>query len=527
MKKLAGTGSLIRFVLRRDRLRIPLWIAGIAALVFSTASSIQGLYKTPEQLANAAAVVEDNPAMLAMNGPANGLETLGGRITWEVGAIGFAVMALMSMFLVGRHTRAEEESGRSELVRAAVVGRYAPTTAALIVVAALNVLIGALVAIGLIALDLPAPGSIALGAGLASVGLVFGAITASVAQLTEHNRATYGITAALVGVAYVVRAAGDAGDGTLSWLSPIGWGQAIRPYADERWFPLLLSIAVTAIFIYLAFALTARRDFGAGMVRPRPGPATASGALTRPLGLAFRLQRGAWIGWTVGLFFMGVAYGSVGKDVEDLVADNEALADILAQAGGSLTDSFFATTTLVLALIGSAFAVQSALRLRSEETAGRAEPVLATAITRPAWAGSHLLIALGGVAVVLAAAGLGTGLSYGVSIDDLGQVPRLMGAALAHVPAAWVLVGVTAALIGVAPRAAMAGWGALGVCVLIGVLGDVLGLPEWVTGLSPFDHIPQAPSVDVSAAPLVILTGVSIALTALGLLAFRRRDLAT
>ena len=29
----------------------------------------------------------------------------------------------MSMFLVGRHTRAEEETGRDELLRAAAVGR--------------------------------------------------------------------------------------------------------------------------------------------------------------------------------------------------------------------------------------------------------------------------------------------------------------------------------------------------------------------------------------------------------------------
>ncbi|MGH3977993.1 MAG: ABC transporter permease, partial [Pseudonocardiaceae bacterium] len=260
MTALDGTGTLIRLMLRRDRIRIPVWIAAIIGLVLLTAQSIKGLYPTPADLAAAAAVIENNPTALVMNGPAQGLDTLGGRIAFELGAFGAVVVALMSLLMVGRHTRAEEETGRTELVRAAVVGRYAPVSAALLVTAVANVLVGAAIAAGLVGMDLPLTGSLTLGAAFATVGLVFAGVAAVAAQVTEHTRGAYGLAVAVLGLAFVLRAAGDVGDGTLSWLSPIGWGQASRPFASERWWPLLLAVAAAALLVAAALALGARRD---------------------------------------------------------------------------------------------------------------------------------------------------------------------------------------------------------------------------------------------------------------------------
>ena len=376
MRTLTGTGTLVRLILRRDRIRIPLWLIGLVFFALSSASGVQGLYRSRAELAAAARIVEDNPAFIAMNGPAQALDTFGGRAAWEIGAFGLATVALMSMFLMGRQTRAEEESGRMELVRAAVVGRHAPVTAALTVVAGVNLLLGGLVAAGFIALDFPTRGSIVMGGAFAAVGLVFAALTAVTAQITEHTRGVYGITGAFIGLAYVLRAAGDIGNGSLSWLSPIGWAQAARPFAGERLWPLGLALVFSALLTYVAFALGSRRDVGAGLIAPHPGPPVASNWLARPLGLALRLQRGAVIGWTTALFLSGLAYGSVGQDVEELIGDSPEMADMLAQAGGNIVDSFFATTILMLALLGSGFSIQAALRLRSEESSGRAEPLL-------------------------------------------------------------------------------------------------------------------------------------------------------
>jgi ABC-2 type transport system permease protein len=523
----AGTATLVRFILRRDRVRLAVWVVGIVVLSLTSASSVQSLYPTAADLAAAAELVSDNAAVVAMNGPTIGLDTIGGRTVFEIGAFGYIVMALMNIFLVGRHTRAEEETGRAELVRAAAVGRHATLTATLAVALAADVLVGGLIAGGLIGQDLPVAGSLAFAAALALVGFVFATVTGVTAQITEFSRPAYGLAAAVLGVSFVVRAVGDVGSGTLSWFSPIGWGQAVRPYSGERWWVLALPILASLALGAVAFLLADRRDLGAGLVATRPGPPAAGPTLTRPVGLAWRLQRGSIIAWTIGLFLGGVAYGSVGKDIEDFVGDNETINDIIAQAGGSLVDSFLATTMMVLALIASGFAIQSAMRVRAEETAGRGEALLATALSRPKWLASHLTMAFVGSVITVGAAGLGAGLAYGISIGEAGEIPRLVGASLALVPAVWVVAGLTTLLIGLVPRAVLAAWGVLAFCLVVGFFGQLLSLPEWVRNLSPFEHVPSLPAADFDVVPLVALTVVAAALVLAGAVAFRRRDLTT
>jgi ABC-2 type transport system permease protein len=349
---------------------------------------------------------------------------------------------------------------------------------------------------------------------------------------------------------------------------------------------LLLAGAAVAL-AGLAFALLAVRDLGGGLVPPRPGPPVASPLLDGPLGLAVRLQRGSVVGWAAGLALTGVAYGSVGKDVDDFVGDNEAFAEVIAQVGGNLTDSFFATSMVMLALIAGGFAIASTLRLRSEESSGRAEPVLAGAVSRSRWAASHLTVALAGSALLMALGGLGMGLMYDLVVGDLGQVGRLLrsalsllallaaltsaasrtrwaaspvarlvaavgllaavtflvavlaygvaagdleqvgrltGAGLAYVPALWVLVGLTFLLFGVAPRAVGSAWGVLVGCFVVGLLGQLLDLPSWVSDLSPFEHVPQMPVAGFALAPTAALTAIAGGLLALGFGALRRRD---
>jgi ABC-2 type transport system permease protein len=123
---LTGTWELIRFYVRLDRVRLPVWLGGIAVLVWSSAASVVALYPTQADLDKAAATAKDNAALIALSGAPYGLDTLGGQVVFNIGASGYVVMALMAMFLIGRHTRGDEEAGRTELVRAAEVGRNAP-----------------------------------------------------------------------------------------------------------------------------------------------------------------------------------------------------------------------------------------------------------------------------------------------------------------------------------------------------------------------------------------------------------------
>jgi ABC-2 type transport system permease protein len=231
--------------------------------------------------------------------------------------------------------------------------------------------------------DQPAAGSLALGVSLTGVGLVFGGVAAVAVQIGQTTSAASGMVGAVIGGAYLLRAAGDVGDGTLSWLSPIGWGQAMRPFAGERWWPLGLSLAAASALAGAAFVLRARRDEGAGLVAPRPGPPTASRRLTSPFGLALRLQRGALLGWTAGLFFSGLSIGLTGRDAKSLIGDSDQLGTILGSSQADIVDQYFAVSMLAMALIGAGFGIQSALKMRSEETAGHLESLLANRALAP------------------------------------------------------------------------------------------------------------------------------------------------
>jgi ABC-2 type transport system permease protein len=178
-------------------------------------------------------------------------------------------------------------------------------------------------------------------------------------------------------------------------------------------------------------------------------------------------------------------------------------------------------------MLAAAYAVQATLRLHAEETELRAEQVLATAVPRTGWAGSHLLVAAVGSAVVLATGGLVAGVAHGLRAGDLGgELPRVLGGALVQLPAVWVMAGIGAALFGLLPRLVVGGtWAVLAVVLSITTFGEPLGLDRWALDLSPFAHLPRLPAAAFTAAPLAWLLAITAVLAAAGLAGFRRRDL--
>ncbi|MCC8243643.1 ABC transporter permease [Saccharothrix luteola] len=528
---MTGLGSLVRLALRRDRLLLAVWIVGLVGITLSTASTVGELYGSLESRQQLGATAGSNPAFLAMLGPLYDASTTGGVLAWRWGVFGALLVGLMCMFLVTRHTRAEEETGRLELIGSAVVARHAPLAAAVVVALLASTVIGLLVALGLTGLGESASGSFALGLAFASVGWVFTGVGAVSAQLSESARTANSISGAVLGVAYLLRAVGDAagdeGPTWLTWLSPLGWLERTRAFAGDRYWVLLLPVALFAVLVAVASTLVTKRDLGGGLVPTRLGPARAPGSLGSAFGLAWRLQRGMLIGWTLSLFVLGAVYGSVARGVEQMLEANPALQQIISQLGGAgaIVDVYLASIIGIIALFSAIYVVQSTLRLRAEETDFRAEPVLATPVSRFAWVGSHLVFATVGTPVVLAAAGLGAGLVHGARVGDVGgQVVRLVGAALTHVPAVWVVAGLALALFALVPKLASASWAVIVVFLVLGQLGPLLQLDQWAMDLSPFTHIPKVPGADVTATPLLWLTLVAAALVAVGFAGFRRRD---
>ncbi|MFG2822092.1 ABC transporter permease [Kitasatospora sp. NPDC048365] len=527
MNGTAGTGTLLRLALRRDRIALPLWVYALAAMAVSTAFSFRSLYGTEQARRTFAAGITANGSLRALYGPVFDAGSVGGLTAWRMGVFGAVLAGLMSALLVVRHTRAEEEDGRLELIGAGAVGRRAPLTAALLAALIADLAVAALVALGLLAAGQRPSGAVAFGLALAATGLVFGAVAALAAQLTATGRAANGLAGAALGAAFALRAIGDADSAAswASWLSPIGWAEQLRPYGGDRWWVLALPLALTAALTAAAYALADRRDLGAGLLPQRPGPAAAAPGLDGQAALARRLQRGALLGWCAGFALAGAVFGGVAKGVVDLVAGNDQLADLMARLGGrqEALDAYLASIVNLFGLVAAGYAVQAVLRLRAEEVGGRAEPVLAGAVSRLRWAAGHLLFPLLGTAVLLAVAGLSAGLSVRAVVG--GEPLRLLGAALAQLPAVWLTAAAALALYGLLPQWTAAGWGVLGGFVLIAWLGPILRLDARVLDLSPFTHTPHLPGGPLSATPLLWLTALAAALAAAGLAGLARRDL--
>ena len=532
---LTGTGALTRLAFRRDRIMLPAWVYLITVLVATTAYTFKKLYPTAAARAQLVVTGGGNPALRFLYGRLNG-SSIGALTTWRYGIWAAIFGALMTVFIVIRHTRGDEEAGRLELVGSAVVGRQAALTAGLLTAATANVAITVLLSVALPASGLPVSGSVALALAIGASGLAFTGIAAVAAQLASGARGARGICFGVLGAAFLLRAIGDSagpsGPSWLTWTSPLGWVELTRPFDGQQWWVLALPAAVLAAGVGAAYALAARRDYGAGLLPDRPGRPSASGLLRGPLGLAWRLQRGLLGGWAAGVVCVFAVSGAAAKGIGSLLGGSTQLRNEFTRLGGqvAITNAYLAALMLLAGLGAAGYATSAVLRLRTEETGGLAEPLLATAVGRIRWGLSQVAVAVFGAAVLLALAGLATGLGYGLrtgSDPSTGpQVARMLGAAMAQLPASLVIAGVAVALVGLLPGACVAGaWTVFGAVVVIDLFGQVLQLSHWLLDVSPFTHVPKLPGGTVSAAPLLWLCLAAVTFCALGLAALRRRDI--
>lgn len=537
-----GTRRLIRLALRRDRIQIPVWLVALTVLMAFSASSVVGLYPTDADLHSFAVTTAKSPVALAANGLVSG-DSAGAVVASQTVMLMAVAAGLMSILLVVRHTRQNEETGRAELVEAAVVGRKALLTAALILLVGVNLILAVLVTGVLVAQGFAVSGSLILGSGVAGAGIVMGTVGAVAAQMTEGARTANGVAGGVLGLAFLFRAVGDMSgsvsadgvhviSGWPSWLSPIGWAEQTRPYDANDWWVLALFVVAAVVCCGAAFSLTERRDVGAGLFPSRPGPARASATLPTVLGSAWRMQRGTLLWWGFGIAVVAAAYGAIGNQIDDFLGEGDQAAELMAKLGGgasNLVDAYFAAIFAMMAIGVAAYAVQSLLRMRSEESAGRLESVLATSVGRPRWVLGHLVVVVAGVVALQVLTGVVTGLAYGLVIGDpVGKMGDLTIAALVYIPAILVVAAAAVFLFGLLPSASSAlSWAVLAVCLVAGLLGPLLGLPDAVLNISPFTHIPDVPSATVTATPLIWLMLIAAVLAAAGIALFRRRDLET
>ncbi|WP_370970137.1 ABC transporter permease [Amycolatopsis sp. cg9] len=527
--ELAGTWHLTRLALRRDRVVLPIWIVLLSIVPASTVKTFTQFYPTAADRQALQAGANTNPSYALLYGPPFDLTTAGGFISWRMCGFLALLTGLMVVFTVTRHTRAEEDTGRAELLASAVVGRYAALTSAVLVAGGASVLIGLIQCGSMVGAGLPAAGSLAFGASQALTGLVFTAVATVAVQLAEYSRTANGIGTAVVGAAFLLRGAGDSTVDArwLSWLSPIGWVQQVRAFAGERWWVLLLPVAFALVVGAAGYWLLPRRDVGVGILPPRPGPARAAAGLRTPFALAVRLHRGPLLGWTIGMAVVGAVFGSIASGIGGLVGSSPQAQEIMARLGGSeaLTQAFLAAMAGMFAMVASLYGIQAVLRMRGEETAIRLEPVLATSVGKLRWAVGHLVFAFFGTAVLLLAGGLFMGLANGLRTGDVGgSVGDSLAGMLVQLPAAWVVVALAVAIFGLLPGYSAAAWAVGALALLLSLFGPVVNLPQAVLDVSPFQHPPKLPGQELTATPIVWLLAVAVVALGAGLAGWKRRD---
>jgi ABC-2 type transport system permease protein len=521
-----GVGALVRFVLRRDRIYLPVWILSLVSIVYLSVAAVRRTYDTPREIAAYDANVGTSPAAIAMGGPPVALDQIGGILVYETSLTALLGVALMAVFVVIRHTRREEEAGRVELLGSTVVSPHAVITAAVVVAAGASVVVGLGVTLSFLGEQQPILEALLFGAAVAAMGMVFTAVAACSAQVMEHGRGATGLALAFLGVAFGLRAVGDVAENAWSWASPMGWSQQVLVFDQNRWWPLGLSLLLTAGLIALTVVFESRRDLGAGLVPSRPGPASAARSLGTVVGICWRLQRAAVLGWAIGILAMGALLGSFSESIENMVEDNPTLREYLGEEGAaSFVDSYLATSLLLLAIGAAAFAVSSALRTRAEESADRLEPVLATGVSRMRWMLGALAVTLLGTTLVVGAGGLGVGMAYAVTSESVVEVWRMIGFALAYLPGVLAVAAVAVLLQGWVPSLAGAAWGMVAGVFVVGYLGNLLELPAWLVDVSPLSHVPAVPADELSVTPLVVLSACTLAAVVVGLAGFRRRDI--
>ncbi|WP_230678602.1 ABC transporter permease [Lacticaseibacillus zhaodongensis] len=530
----AKFGLLLRVYLRRDWLLISLWALGLVGLMAGAAAKFDGLYGTKAAMDSIIKTL-NTPAMVSLLGVFEAKRPYSPALIYAAEMMVFMGLftAMMNIYFAVKNTRGDEDSGVAELIAARAVGRQSQLLAASCELIIINLVIGVLEALGLQLAGMTgsnAAGNWLFGLGLAAFGIMFAAMAVLAAQLVTSARSATALSYAVLGVVFVARMVTDVQNPDLTWWTGFGWIEKLAIYADNNWGPLLLMLAMAVIFAAAAGLIAARRDVGSGVLPQRRGRKTASPLLVGPASLLLRLERTSTAWWVLGMFLLGVSYGSIFGTAGDLMKTNPMLAKIIGtsattKANHTVVLAFSNKLTMIFAVAATVFALLTLFRLNNDEKKGYLEQLHARSVSRLQLYLSYAGYALISASAAFAAAILGMALAGNASMDAPIVLARYMRGFAGYWPALAVTVGIAAALVGLIPRLQNIAW----IVPIYGVfslyLGSLLDLPKWAQRVSPYGWINDVPLKQIAWGTWGWMSLLAGALLLLGYAAYRRRDL--
>ena len=521
--------ALVRRAFRDARVRTIAFAYLFAAYSYVQPVGYRHAYPTSAGRLAFADSFAGNKGLRLFYGEPHDVLTVSGYTAWRVGGTLAIAAAIFGLLAAVRALRAEEDTGRMELVLAGVVGRRTVNLSAMTAIAAGILMLWLAEFAGFLVAGLPAGGSAYLALATASVVPVCVGVGAVASQLAPTRRIALELGGAVVGLMFLLRVVADtaSGVGWLRWATPLGWAEELRPFTGAHPLVLLLPISVTALLLMAAARIAAGRDIGTGVLPARDTADPRLRLLSSPTAQALRTERGLLIVWTSSVAAFAYILGVVSNSISSADVSKSVQKEIAKLGSGSIVTptGYLAFVFIFFVLAVSLFACAQVGATRQEEAEQQLETLLALPVSRRGWLGGRLLLATSAAAAISLVAGLCTwagAASGGARIS----LPRTLEAGANCLPVALLFLGIAALAYAVVPRASAGiAYGLVAVTFLWQLVGSLLGAPAWLVGLTPFAHVGLVPaqSFRAGAAALMLAIGAAAALAAIRV--FRRRDL--
>jgi ABC-2 type transport system permease protein len=521
---LAGYKKYLWFTLKHNFVRYLVWLGIVVFLIAYIGVYYKSMFNTQAKL-DEFATVGSTPGMVAMIGKISSMNTIGGAVWTKIWMFTALMLGIGMVFQVTKGARADEENGRTELFRSRSFGIHSTLASVVSGALLLCLVIGIFSTLACIGLKLdPAgtgiTGSIVFGLSVAAIGWLGVGIGALTNQLSASASLANSTGSIVIMVFYCMRMLGDMGsNNTLTWLSPIGWGEEMAPWAQNRGWLIIPVIILTAALIAVAFVIESLRDYGSGVLKDKKGKSEAKPLMLRSWGFILHLYKGSIIGWSIGIALAGLMFGSVANSMLSLFSDAN-----MAMLKGSGIKALMGLLLCFIGLVSVVLPMMIMTGLRSDEAKGLTESQLARGISRDRLILDRFLVGSCATALLLILGGFSFGLSYGAVANDMSQTWKLAIDALVYLPGIMAIMGVIVLLFGLIPRATIpVTWFLYGAMYFGVLLSDALKLPKWALNIMPFMGTPRIPYQDFDASVFGYLAA-AIIFVLLGMLSLRKRD---
>ena len=535
---LYNTGVLFKTLIKRDWFKLVFWILGMLAFAASGAGKME-VASNPATASTLYTMFVKNPAMVGLfgptpiNNPTNySLGPIFGQTMTLITGLTFAIISII--YVVNR-SRKEEDDGITELFRSYSIGKLANTTALVMELLLLNLIMAVLLALSIEVQNVAGlnhlESNFLFAFTTSAQGFLWGMFALLFGQIFSEASTTKGMTFGLLGLLYIVRMLTDVTNLSIDWFNPLSWSYLAFPYVKghENWLAVFLTFLLAFLILGISYILELKRDVGVGYLPERKARLHGKKGHFGFPGLVLNLEKKMIIGWLLASFVLGLVYGSMFGQMDQFISSNKTVKELFVgneTAASAIRGNFMVTLFSILSILIAAFGVILLTKMVSEERKNRLEALYALPLSRLKVYSTYLLIAI--LSVILAQFLA----LFGIFIEQLGNKNALsfleiMKSGMIWLVAVIFVLAILSLLLGLVPRLAELIWVYLAFLLFMTYLGKLLSLPKWLENLSIYNYIPKLPVENMNLPTVLFILILSVFLVLLGFEAYRRRDLIT